>query len=216
MLSDLANKLLDQIIMEGNVWPCGNLSLSMGGFEDGITGNMDIGGFLVRGDEAKSMRANEERTEDESSARPEKRQRRQKGGESIQKFFTKRGDIGEHDVRSGAEQSTDEPAFEEGSDGDLFSRGMHRVSASDSAPSSKPSVQSSIPSHMCKRCNESFDSDESIQSHNDWHYAKDLQEEDRKASNTSHARPSKKGVGRKGGSGGSGKAEKGQSKLRFG
>jgi len=223
MLSDLANKLLDQIIMEGNVWPCGNLSLSVGGFEDGITGNMDIGGFLVRGDEAKSTRANEERTEDESLARPEKRQRTQKGGGSIQNFFTKRGDTEEHDVRSGAEQSTDERAFpEEGSDEDVSSRGMHRVSASGSPPASKHSVQSSIISHMCKRCNESFDSDELFQSHNDWHYAKDLQKEDRKVSNTSHARPSpaaakrKKGVDRKGGTGGSGKAEKGQSNLSFG
>ncbi|KAK4933013.1 hypothetical protein LTR28_011308, partial [Elasticomyces elasticus] len=55
MLFDLAKNLLAQAVADGRAWPCANLSLSVGGFEDGITGNKGISGFLVRGDEAKAM-----------------------------------------------------------------------------------------------------------------------------------------------------------------
>jgi DNA polymerase eta len=55
MLFDLAKNLLAQVVVDGRAWPCLNLSLSVGGFEDGVTGNKGIGGFLVRGDAAKAM-----------------------------------------------------------------------------------------------------------------------------------------------------------------
>lgn len=54
-LFDLAKNLLAHVVVDGRAWPCANLSLSVGGFEDGITGNKGIGGFLVRGEEAKAM-----------------------------------------------------------------------------------------------------------------------------------------------------------------
>jgi DNA polymerase eta len=55
ILFDLAKNLLAQVVVDGRAWPCANLSLSVGGFEDGITNNKGIGGFLVRGEEAKAM-----------------------------------------------------------------------------------------------------------------------------------------------------------------
>ncbi|KAI4931831.1 uncharacterized protein J4E92_003727 [Alternaria infectoria] len=55
ILFDLAKNLLAQVVVDGRAWPCSNLSLSVGGFEDGITNNKGIGGFLVRGEEAKAM-----------------------------------------------------------------------------------------------------------------------------------------------------------------
>lgn len=55
MLFELGKTLLAQVVVDGRAWPCANLSLSVGGFEDGITGNKGIGGFLVRGEEAKAM-----------------------------------------------------------------------------------------------------------------------------------------------------------------
>ncbi|KAF1822070.1 DNA/RNA polymerase, partial [Dissoconium aciculare CBS 342.82] len=55
LLFDLAKNLLAQVVGDGRAWPCANLSLSVGGFEEGITGNKGIGGFLVRGDEAKAL-----------------------------------------------------------------------------------------------------------------------------------------------------------------
>lgn len=54
-LFELAKNLLAQVIVDGRAWPCANLSLSVGGFEDGITGNKGIGGFLLHGDEAKAL-----------------------------------------------------------------------------------------------------------------------------------------------------------------
>ena len=57
LLFDIAKNLLGQIVVDGRAWPCSNLQLSVGGFEDGPTGNRGIGGFLVKGDEAKAMRS---------------------------------------------------------------------------------------------------------------------------------------------------------------
>ncbi|KAK8155301.1 hypothetical protein BKA80DRAFT_209141 [Phyllosticta citrichinensis] len=56
MLFNLAKNLLAQVVVDGRAWPCSNLSLSVGGFEDGITNNKGIGDFLVRGEEAKAMK----------------------------------------------------------------------------------------------------------------------------------------------------------------
>ncbi|KAF2727444.1 DNA/RNA polymerase [Polyplosphaeria fusca] len=82
MLFDLAKNLLAQVVVDGRAWPCSNLSLSVGGFEDGVTNNKGIGGFLVRGDEARAMLASE-RTGPDSGPPPAKR--RKKG--NIANFF---------------------------------------------------------------------------------------------------------------------------------
>ncbi|KAK0930959.1 DNA-directed DNA polymerase eta rad30 [Friedmanniomyces endolithicus] len=55
-LFELARNLLAQVIVDGRAWPCANLSLSVGGFEDGVKDNKGIGGFLVHGEEAKALR----------------------------------------------------------------------------------------------------------------------------------------------------------------
>lgn len=57
-LFELAKNLLAQVIVDGRAWPCANLSLSVGGFEDGVTNNKGIGGFLVHGEEAKALNEN--------------------------------------------------------------------------------------------------------------------------------------------------------------
>ncbi|KAF2179382.1 sister chromatid cohesion protein Eso1 [Zopfia rhizophila CBS 207.26] len=87
MLFDLAKHLLAQIVVEGRAWPCANLSLSVGGFEDGVTNNKGIGGFLVRGEEAKAMLVSGKHSVDirDSAPPPSKRQRRAKG--NIHNFF---------------------------------------------------------------------------------------------------------------------------------
>ena len=46
-LFELAKHLLSQVALEGKLWPCANLSLSVGGFEDGVSGNMSIGAFCA-------------------------------------------------------------------------------------------------------------------------------------------------------------------------
>ena len=55
VLYELAKNLLAQVVVDGRAWPCANISLSVGGFEDGVTGNKGIGSFLVRGEEAKAL-----------------------------------------------------------------------------------------------------------------------------------------------------------------
>lgn len=98
-LVDLAKTLLHQTLAEGNLWPCANLSLSIGGFEDGVVGNMSIGAFLVKGEEAQALKAvaRESWSSTSLSARAavqrpvEKRRRLQNDNNtSIQRFLTKR------------------------------------------------------------------------------------------------------------------------------
>ncbi|KAF2252093.1 DNA/RNA polymerase [Trematosphaeria pertusa] len=84
MLFDLAKNLLAQVVVDGRAWPCANLSLSVGGFEDGVTNNKGIGGFLVRGDEAKAMLSTG-RSSVSGGEPPAKRRKRTKG--NIANFF---------------------------------------------------------------------------------------------------------------------------------
>lgn len=210
ILFDLASKLLGQIILKGNVWPCANLSLSVAGFEDGITGNMGIGGFLLIGDEAKAARENDFRSENGASDRPEKRQKTEHGARSIQGFFSKQP------------PSTDESDKLEGSHGEggdwLFDEEGNITATHQIHVPQSGLKNASITSYFCKQCDESFESDDSFQSHNDWHFAKDLQDEDRRLSHTQQPQP-KPGPGKKKNKGSkkdAGKSEKGQSKLSFG
>lgn len=79
ILFDLAKNLLAQVVVDGRAWPCANLSLSVGGFEDGPKNNAGIGGFLVRGDQAKAMMSSDRGGE------PPAKRRRTKG--NIANFF---------------------------------------------------------------------------------------------------------------------------------
>jgi DNA polymerase eta len=83
ILFDLAKNLLAQVVVDGRAWPCTNLSLSVGGFEDGITNNKGIGGFLVRGEEAKAMMSSGRATT--GGGEPPAKRRRTKG--NIANFF---------------------------------------------------------------------------------------------------------------------------------
>jgi DNA polymerase eta len=83
MLFDLAKNLLAQVVVDGRAWPCVNLSLSVAGFEDGVTNNKGIGGFLVRGEEAKAMMSTGRSSM--SGGEPPAKRRRTKG--NIKNFF---------------------------------------------------------------------------------------------------------------------------------
>ncbi|KAJ4290233.1 DNA-directed DNA polymerase eta rad30 [Kalmusia sp. IMI 367209] len=83
ILFDLARNLLAQVVVDGRAWPCANLSLSVGGFEEGVTGNKGIGGFLVRGDEARAMMSSGRSAM--SGGEPAAKRRRTKG--NIKNFF---------------------------------------------------------------------------------------------------------------------------------
>lgn len=248
-LHGLAQTLLGQVIVDGRAWPCGNLSLSVGGFEDGVTGNRGIGSFLVRGDEAKAMntsvRAEEPQTSLPEVGRPEKR--RKVEDEGLRRFFGKQESTGEHDDDSGVDDhqarssehgmepkstDSDEP------DGNLYdgddagtSSSPHEVGVGGSSSLQ----QQPITSYFCEDCGRSIP-ETGRSEHQDWHFAKDLQSEDRSGEagvtnkSAGPSRPAKtvgqlhgktpntkghrgSGAGPRGGPRGT---EKGQSRLAFG
>ena len=235
MLFDLAKTLMSQIIMEGRVWPCSNISLSVGGFEDGIVGNMGIGAFLVKGDEAKAL--NMSSRDNIIQDRPEKRPRLDRPGSGIQKFFTKTDSIEDHDDEFGAQtpsgaNTPSGPAVETDSTEDQGTAASFSLPDEneangeethvESARSLKALHQQQTSEYICDRCNMQLESGKALQSHDDWHFAKDLQNEDRQTP----SRPPPKSPAVTGNKKvapttnkkklGSGKAEKGQMKLAFG
>ena len=209
MLLDLAKTLLGQVIVDGRAWPCANLSLSVGGFEDGITGNRGIGTFLVRCDEAKSTNT-PARPDDSSSppteeGRPEKR-RKLADKPKIQRFFSKHESTEEHDEDFGAVSDPQTPADD------------------PSDPVERPHLhQQHISTYFCKRCGKALPQ-AAKDEHEDWHFAKDLQDQDEPAANgSSISRPDSRNASTKPKRGDTltargrgGKTEKGQSRLPFG
>jgi DNA polymerase eta len=235
VLFDLARTLLGQIILEGRVWPCANLSLSVGGFEDGIAGNMGIGAFLVKGDDAKTLSTNarESSTAEVGQDEPPGKRRRLESSTGIQRFLVKTDSADEHDDDFGAQQLPD-TLLAEGEDADLHDHGEatttllpHENEATKlheyltTSTSSSAHHQQQITDYICSRCNVGLESADALQSHEDWHFAKDLEDKDRLRpvqtstpnSNVGNKKSTQSSSKKKTGSR---KPEKGQSKLSFG
>lgn len=245
-LFEIAKDLLSQIIAEGRgVWPCTNLSLSVGGFEDGVKGNMGIGAFLVKGEEAEALRSStaDSRPPATGSEPSAKKRRVEDGG--IQRFFSKRSST-DHDrspsnespapnksTRTARTLSEDaknslnfatqhehEARHQPDLNSPQFNASLWDVSASGTETDQKK--QFSIDPLKCSRCEASFADPEALQSHGDWHMARDLQEEEERvrptfAERQSTARNSAaKTQGPTSRRGRGGKLEQGQSRLRFG
>ena len=195
LLFELAKTLLGQIIVDGRAWPCANLSLSVGGFEDGPTKNRGIGSFLVKGDEAKAMRPTKReseldmlRGEDEPD---EKRRKADDGG--IQRFFARRETSGEeHDGEFGAREEESPPALQNHSSSErdqiehsasldqndvLLSSNPH-VEVPDAKPTHSSLHKPSSDTYFCPRCSTAL-SPLSKSEHEDWHFAKDLEASER-------------------------------------
>jgi len=234
-LFELAKNLLGQIILEGRVWPCSNISLSVGGFEDGIVGNMGIGSFLVKGDEAKALSSNARKSGAPKTGqeRPEKR-RRLEPMAGIQKFFGKPDSTEECDDEFGAQYLPgNSPSAEGGNaDSDEFERAAATLPHGSENEATKFQHQNTLPigtsalhqekitDYICSRCNQALESADDLDSHDDWHFAKDLQDEENgqhsrppkaapsKANKKPQANTSKKKFARE-------NPEKGQSKLAF-
>lgn len=229
-LFDLAKNLMDQIILEGRVWPCTNISLSVAGFEEGVTGNMGIGDFLVKGNEAKALNMSL-RGESGGRGSPGMREKRRRieSPNGIGRFFVKANGV-EHDENFGAHKPDGLAAGQDAASmeyGDTINPLKQENEANksqqiDGMPS-RPSVfnQQRITDFTCNRCHLALPSADALQSHEDWHLAKDLQDEDR-GHTTQAIRPAataskktaphtsrQKKIGQ-------GKPEKGQSKLAFG
>ncbi|KAH7176668.1 hypothetical protein EDB81DRAFT_898082 [Dactylonectria macrodidyma] len=220
-LLELAKDLLAQIISDGKVWPCTNLSLSVGGFEDGVKGNMGIDGFLVKGEEAEALRSGmgDTRPAVTHIDRPVKKRRVEDGG--IQRFFAKVPADGSPD---------NAPPPTAGGETDLPSRPLDipNLDLSVGQPSTS-GFSTAQAEHgvscadllACSRCMASFIDPDALQSHEDWHLAKDIQDAERVKPTFAERPPtprisSKKGQGASSKRGRGGKLEPGQSRLRFG
>lgn len=212
-LFDLAKTLLGQVIVDGRVWPCANLSLSVGGFEDGVSGNKGIDTFLLKGDEAKAAMDTPHRSHTTTPIQGEERPaklRRLNDPPGIARFFPKEDSNGKGGDQSAAPISAD-----------TVQQGDLRVN--DEANAIDPPLlhQSDIASYFCKACQKSVNETDRTE-HEDWHFAKDLQEQDaRVVTGPSNSRPPgpqsiKAKRGETGGRGRGSKPEKGQSRLTFG
>ena len=208
LLFDLAQNLLGQAIVDGRLWPCANLSLSVGGFEEGPTGNKGIGGFLVRGEEAKclsnSMRDDARYVSPiEEADKPAKRRRIDEGG--IRTFFGRTQSVQEASAES---SDLTEFGYRNGSPSPRPDDHSHAVQANspsvhrESAPSTRfeksaalsgtqqatPKIQSSISTYFCAQCKEDVP-DSKREEHDDWHFAKSLQAEEQATHANASAQP---------------------------
>ncbi|KAL4877483.1 hypothetical protein BJY04DRAFT_127433 [Aspergillus karnatakaensis] len=195
LLFDLGKTLLRQVAADGAAWPCANLSLNVGGFEDGISKNKAIDSFLLRGDQAKTMAtASRTHTLDEPPSDLSVEKRRKVEDNKLRRFFSMPSESDdanlspEHDVVNGSPDDQGEQ----------------------------------VPTNLmnCPRCGKAIQIDEE-EEHNDWHFAKDIEAQDRQATRDAQAsqlpsRAAPPGSRSKSTRGGRGKSEKGQTRLTFG
>ena len=221
LLFDIAKNLLGQIVVDGRAWPCSNLQLSVGGFEDGPSGNRGIGSFLVRGEEVRSITPSAIETNGSSSIKDDdmsgKRRRLNDGG--IQHFFLKNEtsseDLVEHyDPADDLEEPSVKPLeFSLGHDAEKFQAN------GDKQQSSAALHQTSIESYFCDRCSKDI-AIEAKAEHDDWHFARDLQLQEQVSHSSkadTHALgPKKPQVSKRGNVSAVKNFEKGQSRLAFG
>lgn len=185
VLFELSRTLLDQVIVDGRAWPCANLSLSVGGFDEGMAGNRTLGGFVLKGEAAKAM--NESMPRPESHPRNDdshlnKRRRTDEGG--IQKFFTRHDSSREeHDEDFGVERM---PAPDTRPSSATVQETIRRPASGnfDRLGADTPDVgivttpEDITENYVCAKCQASVPVDEQGE-HEDWHFAKDLQAEER-------------------------------------
>ena len=196
LLFDIAKNLLGQIVIDGRCWPCSNLQLSVGGFEDGPTNNRGIGGFLVRGDEAKALMPPardliSSKAYDEGDGGP-KRQKLDNG--AIQKFLiqsetspedsgiiecTKQPSGSEKHHSDGHDDYNGNPSDEVAVATDIVQTDLaelQRAEQHTSRPQNRAGgcEQASNKPFICTRCGKSLPLQEK-EEHEDWHFAKILQ-----------------------------------------
>ncbi|KAJ5947693.1 hypothetical protein N7466_000708 [Penicillium verhagenii] len=207
LLFELAKTLLRQVVSDGQAWPCANLSLSVSSFEDGVGQNNAITGFLVRGDQTKSLinatrpRDADPTTSSEQSPVGKKR----KIDNNIKRFFN--------------QPQADAPVTLEKGHQPTQVQGLPVINTGEDVAAQFDDT-SQIPQFTCERCDKSipeYDKEE----HEDWHFAKDLATQDRQEARdaqqqshtpTSSLRANNRG---RGGRSGRGKSEKGQMRLAF-
>lgn len=208
LLFDLANNLLGQVVADGQAWPCSNLSLSVGNFEDGAGKNKAIEGFLLRGDQAKSLNHSvRPREPDNSSIEDTPMEKKRKvDGSGIKRFFAQPPGQ-DNPVTNDTE---DQPSLPDNELTPLMEESDYQGD------------NSAIEYFTCSRCTKVIPSYEK-EEHDDWHFAKDLDQQDRQdvrdaqqqQQQQSHTNNNPRSSNSRGRGRGRGKPEKGQMRLAF-
>ncbi|PGH16774.1 hypothetical protein AJ80_05089 [Polytolypa hystricis UAMH7299] len=184
LLYDLSKALLSQVLNGGRIWPCANLSLTVSGFEDGLVGNQSLFGFFSQGahgdiSSKPPLSWTHSPTDREQAGELEPVKRRKIGhSSSINGFFAE--SFNPHD------DETDN---------------------AETLPPYELDEAFTCPTYTCPRCEKAVPETERTE-HEDWHFAKDLDSQQRRATiiKSTQASTTK---GRR-------KVEKGQTRLAFG
>lgn len=213
LIFELAKSLLRQVAADGQAWPCANLSLSVSSFEDGVSKNRAIEGFMIRGDQAKPLSHVGRPRDLDAYGQHATGKRRKVDDDGIKRFFNRPAHL---DGSSATEEVELQPDLSEPippADTHIEENFTHLL-----AEEGQPDDISGP--FTCSRCSQSFPEHEKRE-HEDWHFAKDLESQDRQearntqqlTSPTRHSRASNTRA--RGGRGGRRKPEKGQMRLAF-
>lgn len=218
LLFDIAKNLLGQVIIDGRAWPCSNLQLSVGGFQEGPNGNQGIDNFFLRGDEAKALKSSIPDSDDFESVVENGKlaKKRKTDGETIRKFFTKRERINESNedwfhVCDSSTRTAPDTVLQEKSeykymDDDLTRKASNfpfkenqelRKTESDHLSiilKDSDSLQHLLSkSSLCDQCSKMIETAD-MEEHHDWHFAKLLQAQETIEPLCSSSRKLKKGL----------------------
>lgn len=185
---------------------------------------MGIGAFLVKGEEAQSLKksSREGSAEAPPSKQPDRNRKLEKEG--IQRFFSRSATTRHDDEDRGLNPAAGWVAGSETSHKHV-GNSMPEWEPADVVAQDEASKGSQLQepnTYLCRRCNTSFEDAEDLQCHQDEHLARDLYEQERgshtlaghsslattgknKSASTTTRRPAKRK-----------KMEAGQSKLNFG
>lgn len=235
LLFDIAKNLLGQTVVDGRAWPCSNLQLSVGGFEDGPTGNRGIGSFLVRGEEAKatvpSVRDADRYEWTNDNDQPDKRRKVDHG--AIEHFFSRQENPEEKTYDAAEVQNADIEA-DSSSPGDTNlaykednGENWSTLNTTSGRKAEASTEQAPITTYFCDACKKKI-STEAKEEHQDWHLARELQAKEKsiprsETSSDTHRSASSSGSNKKSAVSKTSnsalqmqkKMEKGQSRLAF-
>ncbi|KAI9811313.1 MAG: DNA-directed DNA polymerase eta rad30 [Phylliscum demangeonii] len=232
VLWDLARRLLDLIVEEGQAWPCAHLSLSLGGFEDAPRDTRGIGAFLQRGPPPKAAI-----TVSEPASGPERTDargtKRKLDGRTIHHFFPRR-DSAPHRAASGDDDVDGDVDADGNIDADVDDvvgdappipaptepatpDGL-ALHPADDADHDDASPAPGLLTYRCATCHTTPLRQEKDE-HDDWHFAQQLQREEEE--DVRHAATAAAAINPAAASAASSarpppKLEKGQRRLAFG
>lgn len=188
VIFELGITLLRQAISDKTAWPCANLALSVGAFEDGVVGNRSIEGYFVRAQEGTSIKPpkNDDVTEHFTDDTRAVKKRKLEGAGGIQQFFTK--GLGHGDAYTGTNEFV-EQAYSADDDNDVEEslENTRDSPQSDLGTPHEPGLESFSKQideeqpytlYTCPRCQASIPNMQKDE-HTDWHFAKDLASQDR-------------------------------------